>query len=299
MKVSAIVTCYNYGRYLGGCLDSVWQQTRPCDELVVVDDGSTDETAAVLRPLVDRPNVTIIHQANAGQAAAKNAGARRASGELLAFLDADDRWDPHKLEYQLPQFTDETIGVVYSRARYIDATGQPVAGPPAMAQLAPAVGEVTAALFVDNFVPFSSALVRRSCFEAAGGFDVSLAMGIDWDLWLTISRTHRFSFVDEPLLVYRIGHAGQMSRDQATRQACADRIMSRFLERNPGLLPRAVVRRAYGHTWVNRAYSARSADRALSSRLYWRAIRANPFEWRAYSGLAKNGWLLLSGSQDR
>ncbi|MFN7964271.1 MAG: glycosyltransferase family A protein [Acidobacteriota bacterium] len=97
-SVSAIITCYNYGKYLDGCIQSVLGQSEPVHEIVIVDDGSTDDTEQVLQRYEDRERITIVRQQNKGQACAKNEGARRASGDLLAFLDADDRWDRHKTE---------------------------------------------------------------------------------------------------------------------------------------------------------------------------------------------------------
>ena len=98
--VSAIITTYNYGRFIEGAIDSVLHQTRPPDEVVVVDDGSTDDTAAIVARYRSR-GVRYIYQQNAGAGSARNRGIQATSGELVAFLDADDRWLPDKIALQL------------------------------------------------------------------------------------------------------------------------------------------------------------------------------------------------------
>ncbi len=292
-RVSAIITCYNYGNYLEGCIQSVLAQTVPVHEIVIVDDGSTDDTETVLQHYEGRDRFVIIRQHNQGQAHAKNEGARHASGELIAFLDADDRWDPSKNALQLPIFDDPSIAVVYSHVRYIDEHDAPIQLPPAVPQLSARRGRVTGPLFIDNFIPFSSAMIQRTKFEAAGGFDESLRMGIDWDLWLRLSVENAFEFVPQPLLIYRVGHPGQMSKNRETRQLCSDRIMAKFLEQNPGVLAPAVVKRAYAYTFVNRAYAARDSGLSASNRWLIRAIGQQPMWWRPYRELAKNAVLAL------
>jgi glycosyltransferase involved in cell wall biosynthesis len=285
--VSVVVTCFNYGPYLAGCLESILGQTCHSLQILVVNDGSTDNTDEVVAPFLADPRITYVRQENRGQAAAKNAGIALARGEFIAFLDADDRWAHDKLEKQLPLFADPRVGVVYSRSRHIDAEGTAVAVPLPGKYLRPRAGLVTEHLFLDNFVPFSSAVVRRECFDRHGRFDESLPMGIDWDLWLRLSVEYRFAYVDEPLLAYRIGHPGQMSRQAEIRQSCSDRIMGAFLERHPDLVSRRVVRRAMAHTCRNRGAYFQAIDAGRAFAYYRRAITVSPLEWPSYRGLLK------------
>jgi len=99
MRVSAIIPCYNYGKYLPRAIDSILAQTRPVSEILVVDDGSTDNTREVATSYGDR--VQYIFQQNQGRAAARNHGMREATGDWIALLDADDWWFPEKIELQL------------------------------------------------------------------------------------------------------------------------------------------------------------------------------------------------------
>ncbi|MBI4395602.1 MAG: glycosyltransferase [Elusimicrobia bacterium] len=281
-RVAVVITCYNYGAYLPRAIESALGQTHEDLEIVVVNDGSTDDTGmAASRYLVD-PRVSVVALANGGQARAKNAGLRATKAEYVAFLDADDAWEPSKLEKQLPLFEDPAVGVVYSRMRFVDPDGRPCAHPPR--ELPPFRGDALRPLLRDNFVPFSSAVARRECFQESGLFDESLPMAIDWDLWLRFSLRYRFDYVDEPLVAYRLGHSGQMSKDLLRRQACCDRIFARFVAAHAERINRADLRRARAHTYNSRGYFFRRRDPAASLRYYGLSLRENPFQWKAIKG---------------
>ena len=292
--VSVIITCYNYGRYLAGCMESVLGQTYRDIEIIIVNDGSTDNTDEIVKKYITDPKVRYIKQNNSGQANAKNAGISHARGAFLAFLDADDVWEITKLEKQVPLFADPTVGVVYSLTKYIDEEGRSLDLTVDGKYLKPCAGEISQHLYFDNFIPFSSSVVRRDCLEKVGLFDESIKMGIDWDLWLRISAAYTFAYVDEPLLYYRVGHAGQMSKNLEERQRCSDRIMRKFVQENPDRLPNSVIQKAMAYTNCNRGYYYRNIDTSLSNRFYLDAIRSDITEWDAYRGLLKNIYLLLS-----
>lgn len=287
-KVSVVITCYNYGKYVEKAIESVFSQTYDDVEIILVDDGSTDDSEQRIRPFLSDKRLTYIRQKNQGQANAKNAGIRHARGQFIAFLDADDLWETTKLEKQMPLFSNDTIGVVYSRARYIDKDGQHLNITLKGKYLRPRSGNVTNFLFFDNFVPFSSSIIRKQCLEVFNGFDESLEMGIDWDLWLKISTQYAFAFVDEPLLIYRVGHTGQMSKKAEKRQGCSDRIMKQFMHNYPEVVTPNIIRRALAYTYCNRGGYFSGKDLSHSNKYYAMAIRQAPFEIRAYKGLMKN-----------
>ncbi|HJT77666.1 MAG TPA: glycosyltransferase, partial [Gemmataceae bacterium] len=212
-RVSVVVATYNYARFLGGALESALGQTFRDLEVIVVDDGSTDDTAAVVRPYLADGRVSYVRTDHVGQPAAKNVGVRLARAPLVAFLDADDRWLPAKLARQVPLFdADPGLGVVYARRRLIDEEGWPLEYEQPVLHR----GEVLGPLFERNFVCFSSAVARREVLECEGLFDEALPLAIDFDLWLRVARHYRFDYVDEPLVEYRVGHAS-LSRRQDER----------------------------------------------------------------------------------
>lgn len=274
-EVSIVITCYNYARYLPSCLDSVINQTFRDFEIIVVDDGSTDQTPVIVKKERYKKLIRYIYQNNRGQANAKNAGINSAKGKYIAFLDADDCWEPDKLEKQLPLFTRQNVGVVYSRARYIDSFGHDLDLKLSLKYLQPRRGRVTDYLIMDNFIPFSSSVIRRDCLDRFGAFNELYRMGIDWDLWLRISTEYEFDYVDLPLLMYRIGHAGQMSKNVEERQRCSDRIMKNFAQSFPTYIKKNVLRKALAYTFSNRGdyQSKRNIPKALRyylrSFLYW------------------------------
>jgi glycosyltransferase involved in cell wall biosynthesis len=289
MKVSVVVSCYNYGGFLAGAVDSALRQTHADLEVIIVDDGSTDDTPAVAAKLAAAdPRVIYLRQENLGQAAAKNSGIARATGAFVAFLDADDRWRPEKLERQLPLFNDPRVGVVYSRMRPIAEDGSSIDDRDTAAARQPKRGAVCEALFIDNFIPFSSSVVRKAVFDRVGVMDTSLPMGIDWDLWLRASLHFHFDFVDDELLEYRVGHAGQMSLRLEERHRWADQIMENFAARNPGAVTAPTMRRARRNTLNNRGLFYRASDLRRSTALYLRSVATSPIQWYAYRGLMAN-----------
>jgi len=286
--VSVVITCYNYGEYLAGCLESVLAQTYIDYEIIVVDDGSTDNTSEVIKPYLEYSNVRYIFQENGGQANAKNRGIAESKGEFIAFLDADDLWEQDKLQKQMKLFHNSEVGVVYSCAKLVDSDGKGKKSFPQSKSLQPKAGKVTESLFLDNFVWFSSSVVRKECFSKCGQFDESLQMGIDWDLWLRISTQYTFDFVAQSLLLYRIGHSGQMSHNIETRYNCAERIMKSFLMAFPNTVSDRVVKYAYFTTYCNRGKLYRKINRKLSYKYFIKAISLRPFYFLTYYEIVRN-----------
>lgn len=292
-SVSVVITCYNYARYLPFAVESVLRQSYPHYEVVIVNDGSTDSTDEVVKGYLSNPQIKYVKQNNLGQANAKNTGIKNANGDFIAFLDADDLWEETKLGKQLLLFSDPNVGVVYSRARYINENGEDINFQLSGKYLKPRSGDVTESLFIDNFVPFSSSVVRKKCLEQFGGFDETYRMGIDWDLWLRISTGYKFMYVDEPLLLYRLGHSGQMSRDAMERQRCSDRIMENFTRKYPAAISTKTLTKAKAYTYCSRARFLRGLDLRNSSYLYMEVIKERPGHFAAYRGLLKNALIGL------
>jgi glycosyltransferase involved in cell wall biosynthesis len=281
--VSVVIATYNYGRFLAGALRSALAQTCTDVEVLVVDDGSTDDTPDVVRGFLQDPRVRYHRTAHQGQPRAKNTGIRLATAPLVAFLDADDLWLPHKLERQVERFAaDPGLGVVYSRRLLMDEEGHDLEYPqPPLYR-----GNVVAEMFRDNFVCFSSAVVRREVFREAGLFDETIPLAIDYDLWLRAASRFRFDYVDEPLVRYRVGHANLSQRGEERRQI-AMLIMRRFLKEYGGqaLIGRLAVRRAWAETYCNLGLARRARSRLAALPWYLRAMAMAPWRGAVWKGL--------------
>jgi len=281
--VSVVLATYNGARFLEEAVRSVLDQTFTDLELIVVDDGSTDRTAELVERLSADPRLRYVYQVNGGQPNADNHGIRLSRGRFIAFIDADDVWLREKLERQLARFdADERIGVVYCPTICIDENGREVES----WSIQRHSGRVTDRLFVENFVPFSSSIVRRACFERLGGFDEELAQAYDYDLWLRLSTAYEFADCPEPMVRYRVW-PGQMSKNFRVRFDCAVRIMQRFERAHRQALSIDAIREGWAHTHVARGYSIKWCERATwqAIREYARALKFDPLYLDAWRGI--------------
>jgi hypothetical protein len=207
--VTVILPAYNQAGYLADALDSALAQTTKDFELVVVDDGSTDETPAVIAGYGRR--LRAIHQPNAGLAAARNSGIAAARGRWLAFLDSDDRWRPEYLATMLAALAAAPQAVAaFAAWQYIDAAGKRL--PQTIIPFDGDERRLARELFWRNSLLPSAAVVSRAAVVTCGGFDIGLTACEDWDLWLRLAPLGRLLLVPQPLMEYR-SHGEGMSDD--------------------------------------------------------------------------------------
>lgn len=216
-RVSVIIPVYNRARLVREAVESVRAQTIPDLELIVVDDGSTDDTPAVLAELAAAPpdgRLTVRRIAHDGHpGAVRNRGAERARGRYLAFLDADDLWRPQKVERQLALHGRGTAGatgaprISHTRelwlrnGREISQRGMNHARE----------GDVFADALGKCTIGPSTVILERRLFEESGGFREDLEIAEDYELWLRITAREQVAYLDEPLTVKRAGHGDQLS----------------------------------------------------------------------------------------
>jgi glycosyltransferase involved in cell wall biosynthesis len=294
--VSVVMAAKNYARFLPVAVESVLAQSFADWELLIVDDGSTDATPAAARPFLADARVRYFRADRLGQPRAKNLGIGLARGEFVAFLDADDAWEPTKLEKQLALFRDNPdVGVVFCGRSLIDEKGNTIAARPTPT---PPYGRVLPAMFVQNFVCFSSAVVRRDVFSHVGAFDPQWDLAIDFDLWLRVAKHHGFDFVDEALVKYRTGH-GNLSKKLLDRVDTAMSIMDRACARY-GVATEVsgeVVAEGYASTCRTMGYVLRESEPREAAKWYLRALAWSGGRLVSAKGLVASVLRMLGGKR--
>lgn len=269
MQISAIIPTYNYARYVRRAVDSALNQTYPVAEVIVVDDGSKDNTREVLAEYGDR--IRYIYQANRGLAGARNTGIREAKSPWVAFLDSDDAWMPEKIERQVKRVeSDHSIELVYtaSHLHYPDGTIQPttVLDP---SQLWPRFR------YINNICP-STVLVRRDVIMKAGCFDETLRYCEDWEMWVRMGPDLKCAAVHEPSIAYQMT-PGSLSANFAQELATAERIIDKTLLNGLSGWRRAYWRRLIESAVLFRSsVASRVSDPAASRRYLFRSLLAWP-----------------------
>lgn len=271
LTVSVIIPTYNRAKLVQAAVESVLKQTRVPDEIVVVDDGSTDGTVEALRRF--GAPVVVVSQTNQGRSAARNRGLREAHGDLILFLDSDDLLAPECVEHYLQVLEQHPeVGVVYSDAYVVDRDGNRVAlYSHAMRGNRPS-GMVLGELARRCFVTVSS-MVRRPLL-GDDPFEVGAEHCEDYDVWRRLSARCQFLFLNEPLLSYRF-HEGMTNARQRNEILAAEvEVQQRFM-RMPEFaqLPSRDRARVYCVHGIKNAM----IDRPKVAREYfWKAVRTSP-----------------------
>lgn len=207
MSVSVVIPTYNHRDYVVRTLESVLAQTAPPTEVIVVNDGSPDDTADVLRPLAESGRIRYIEQPNAGQAAARNRGLAEARGEFVAFLDDDDEWPADKLQWQAEALRAAPDAVlVYGSFRLL-RDGNLQAQDPMARPAGRVIREFRQQCWI---MSPGQTLMRTAAVRELGGFDPSIWGSDDWDLYIRLAGRGTFLYQDRVALHYRL-HAANAS----------------------------------------------------------------------------------------
>ncbi len=272
--VSVVLATHNQARWLPETLASVRAQTLDDWELLVADDGSTDDTAAVLATLAGDPRLHVLPGEHLERAAARNRALARAKGRYVAFLDGDDCWLPDKLARQIAALdAAPDAAFCYTIARFVDADGAPL---PHRKPDDPPSGHIFPRLVRGNVVILASVLARRDHVARAGGFDATLPVfGCeDWDLWLRLARHAPVVAIADELVRYR-RHAGNTGWEQVLRSGLAvlDRLYADPAVADEAGLTHAAARAR--HLWYHATIAA-GGERSTALALAASALRESP-----------------------
>jgi glycosyltransferase involved in cell wall biosynthesis len=326
--VSVVIPTFNRAYCLAATLDSVFGQTHNNFEILLIDDGSTDETRALVeRRWANEPRMRYLYQANRGVSAARNLGLRQARGMYIALLDSDDVWMPWKLEAQLACLTAfPDAGMVWSDMQAVNADGRvldpmhlrtmyeayrwftpeelftevrPVteilrAAPDALRTAVVRYGDIFSPMVMGNLVHTSTVLLRRARFEQVRCFDESMRTGEDYDFHLRTCRAGPVAFLDAAAILYQRGRPDQLSRSDLGIEIARNflRTIEPVIERDRAriTLPDWMIARALadGHQWLGE--TALLAGQNAEARVHL-ATSLRLYPWKARTALLLAGAL--------
>jgi len=248
-RVSVVIPTYNYARYVPEAIDSVLAQSFEELEVIVVDDGSTDQTAEILRAFGGQ--LRDIRQEHRGLSAARNTGIRAARGQYVAFLDSDDLWLPDKVSLQVARLDAEPeVGLVYGETLFFhDSTPATLT---LHSRFAPhPSGRILSWLVRGNVILSPTPMVRRELFERVGLFDETLSACEDWDMWIRIARVCEIAYVDRVLAKSR-QHQENMSLDSERLMTNGLRVLEKaFAAPDPSQEVHGLRRMAFGRRYAD------------------------------------------------
>lgn len=233
-EVSVVIPTYNRASLLAEALESVLNQTYKYFEIIVVDDGSTDSTDAVIKPYIG--SIKYIRQNNQGNGAARNTGIKEAKGEFVAFLDSDDLWLPDKLEKQIKYLQEHPdVDMVYGNGIIFGNTkdsGRSLISHKKARQLSKKV--TLRDEFMKSTIRSSTILIRKNILDELGGFDPNLRVCVDGDFSLRTLSKYKVAFMDDILIRYR-KHDGNISSNREQRMIHSIRLIQNLLSNKPEL----------------------------------------------------------------
>lgn len=279
--VSIILPTYNRANYLPYSINSVLAQSYDIFELYIIDDGSSDNTVDVVNNYLNDDRVHYIYQDNQGQSVARNEGLKRAKGDFICFLDSDDLYKPDKLVKQIDILkSNRKIDIVHGDEDLIDKDGR-ILSKKNMNRYS---GMIYEKLLIDNSVSIITVMARKKCFDEMGGFDESIEVGDDYDLWLRFSAKYRYHYEPEYFAQYRIMD-DQISSDKKRRFESNRNTIERFLKEHPDLLNKDEIKYIWCQFYIRRGRYFASQNKLKEALCDYRAALHYKFfgfiPWRA------------------
>jgi glycosyltransferase involved in cell wall biosynthesis len=273
--ISIIIPAYNTAHLIGRSITSVLSQTYQYFDVIVVDDGSTDNLNEALARFNDNRIRSIRHEANRGGSAARNTGINAAKGEYIAFLDSDDEWLPEKLEKQIDvsQKSSNDVGMVYTGWRWMREKDGKIIQDKIPAHR----GNLHQLLLsVDCIGSMSTPLIKTALLRFIGGFDENLPARQDWDLWLRLSKVCKFDFVPEVLVYYHV-HPESISGKTLNKIRGTEIVLEKYHDEFRSM-PSALA----AHYVVLTILYLIEGDVTKAREMIWKSIQTDPLNWKMY-----------------
>jgi glycosyltransferase involved in cell wall biosynthesis len=272
--VSVVIPAYNASPWITKTIKSVLAQDCTEFEVIVVDDGSTDDTVHMAAAF--GPFVRVIQKPNGGTASARNKGILSAKGRYVAFLDADDLWTPDKLPLQIALIEKTGLKWVYCDGfSFENHTGNVLSRFGKVSKLHK--GDILGRLFLENFIPSGAPIVARPVFEELGYFDETI-LNEDWEMWLRIAEFYPVDFVNKPLFFHRV-HEFSKTRDDNMMKVLEDeqRIIHLLAEKEAPRLARYKNQSLAARCSAAGRALARAGNRSEARRLFLHSIALYPY----------------------
>jgi glycosyltransferase involved in cell wall biosynthesis len=283
MLISIITPTYNREAFLPVAIESVLAQSYKEFELIIVDDGSTDNSRELINAYVDKdPRVKYLYQENQRQSVARNYALSIAKGDFICFLDSDNYWPHDKLEKSLKAFEQHPeADIVYGDCITIDEQGNELH----RNNMRRYSGSIAALLLKDNFVSMNTTMTRRKCFNEMGGMSGKRRVADDYDLWLKFSARYRFQYIPEFLAYYRVME-NQISSNKKLRFETNEKIILDFLAAFPDAVSEYEKKAGLTAFYTRKARHYAASDKKEAYKAIRIALGINPFSlgvWRSFA----------------
>lgn len=272
MLVSVIIPTYNRVDYLHEAVESVLAQTFRNFELIVVDDGSTDDTQKVAASW--KGKLRYLRQKNSGPSAARNNGIRNSVGRFIAFLDSDDTWTPEMLEKQVLMFKKNPAAGLIATGYTLMNTERQLTKQIIMSSKD--LADAARGNHYMNFFATSSVMVKKHCFQATGLFNEKLRFAEDWDMWLRILQHYDFAYLPQALMNYRV-HPDKISTTSLQNNMKNWRAVIDIHSRSGKICSNSILKRKrISWLYLNQAFAYRGHDLDVEKKFMWKSILAWP-----------------------
>ena len=283
MLISIITPTYNREAFLPAAIESVLAQSYKEFELIIVDDGSTDNSRELINAYADKdPRVKYLYQENQRQSVARNYALSIAKGDFICFLDSDNYWPHDKLEKSLKAFEQHPeADIVYGDCITIDEQGNELH----RNNMRRYSGNIAALLLKDNFVSMNTTMTRRKCFNEMGGMSGKRRVADDYDLWLKFSARYRFQYIPEFLAYYRVME-NQISSNKKLRFETNEKIILDFLAAFPDAVSKYEKKAGLTAFYTRKARHYAASDKKEAYKAIRIALGINPFSlgvWRSFA----------------